>query len=76
MTINPDINNTQEPRELTKQEAHAGVIEAWQEMAILGNNDTEHSRINDILKRLEEGTISPNDAVKEARGIEASKIER
>lgn len=48
----------------------------WQQAHQLGNNDTESSEIQRIMEECSRGTVTPQDALAQARGIIHSKNER
>ncbi len=45
-----------------------------QDMHVMGGNDYEPSRIEEILGRLQDGSLSPEAAVEEARKVLDQKI--
>jgi hypothetical protein len=63
----------QELDKINKEQATNEVISAMQRMTVMGANDYEPGAMKDILKNLDEGLIEPEEAVRQALAIEASK---
>ena len=63
----------EESEKITQKEARERVSMVLQDVAAMGANDSEFFEISQILKNLEEGNITPEQAVQEAEQIKSSK---
>ena len=71
-----EVNKTadnKEPEKMDKKQAEGEIGVILGRIWTMGANDYEPSAIQNILDRLEKGEIEPNEAVEQARAIEASK---
>lgn len=60
---------------LTVDEAKILITEFKQRVAMMGNNNIEWDRFNDIESRLSSGELTPNEAVAKANEIVEGKQE-
>ena len=70
-----EVQSAEAGEEIEKEEAETKVRTLLQEVAVMGRNDSEFSRFNEILDLLRRGECTPQEAVKMAHEVRDSKQE-
>ncbi|MFA6190614.1 MAG: hypothetical protein WC711_03880 [Candidatus Staskawiczbacteria bacterium] len=66
-------NSLENTLEVKKKEAHDFVFHIFHKMAVRGANDSEYGAVRDVLKRLDNNDITPEEAKKIIWNIENEK---
>ncbi len=75
-TIEPERPKTEKSKAEEDEQVRVAIEFARQMCAQMGNNDQEFDILNDIWNRYEEGYLTAKEAIKEARAIPESKMQR
>jgi len=71
--VGVEENKSQEP--INREQAEMQIRAILQNMALMGGVSNEPSNIHDILRQLDEGSISPDTAIIMAREVENGRQE-
>lgn len=60
---------------LDTESATATIMGIFQEISLMGANDSEHDQIMDIISRMKMGLVEPDEAIREAQMVRDSKTD-
>ena len=67
------ISRIAQKSQMTKEEAEVKILSIRQQLASMGNNDSEFDMIQRILDSLHRGDVAPAEALERANRVLASK---